>query len=36
LVLETFVPAVVTYYRFSTGHWKAISRSYRPGSSPGD
>ncbi|RDI69950.1 MATE family efflux transporter [Halopelagius longus] len=30
LVLETFVPAVVTYHRYAAGHWKAISRSYRP------
>ncbi|WP_339102340.1 MATE family efflux transporter [Haloterrigena salinisoli] len=38
LVLETLVPAVVTYYRFEKGSWKVISRSYRPesGSSPGD
>jgi putative MATE family efflux protein len=27
---ETLVPAVVNYYRFSTGKWKAISRAYRP------
>ncbi|THE63888.1 MATE family efflux transporter [Salinadaptatus halalkaliphilus] len=36
LILETLVPAVVTYYRFESGHWKAISRAYRPDSSPGD
>ncbi|QSX00238.1 MATE family efflux transporter [Haloterrigena alkaliphila] len=36
LVLETLVPAVVTYHRFETGSWKAISRTYRPESSPGD
>ena len=27
-------PAAVSYYRFSTGQWKAISRNYRP--APGD
>ena len=27
---ETGVPAAINYYRFSTGKWKAISRSYRP------
>ncbi|WP_199174865.1 MATE family efflux transporter [Halegenticoccus soli] len=31
LVVETLVPALVTYYRFDTGRWKAVSRSYRPG-----
>ncbi|SDC00745.1 MATE family efflux transporter [Natrinema hispanicum] len=36
LILETFVPAAVTYYRFTTGHWKTISRAYRPDSSAGD
>ena len=36
LVLETLVPAVVTYYRFATGHWKEISRAYRPESSSCD
>ncbi|WP_230198575.1 MATE family efflux transporter [Halopiger goleimassiliensis] len=36
LILETLVPAVVTYHRFASGHWKAISRSYRPGSSASD
>ena len=36
LLLETFVPAAVTYYRFTTGHWKTISRAYRPDSSSGD
>ncbi|WP_240451983.1 MATE family efflux transporter [Halostella salina] len=36
LVLETLVPAVVTYYRFAGGRWKAISRSYRPEPSAGD
>lgn len=30
LVVETFLPAGVTFYRFKTGKWKAISRSYRP------
>ncbi|WP_336359192.1 MATE family efflux transporter [Haladaptatus sp. ZSTT2] len=27
---ETVVPAVINYYRFTTGKWKAISRTYRP------
>ena len=27
---ESFVPAAVNYYRFSTGRWRAISRAYRP------
>jgi putative MATE family efflux protein len=27
---QTVVPAVVNYWRFSTGKWKAISREYRP------
>ncbi|ELY53335.1 MATE efflux family protein [Natronolimnohabitans innermongolicus JCM 12255] len=36
LILETLVPAAVTYYRFSAGHWKAISRSYRPETSASD
>jgi len=27
---ETLVSAVINYYRFSTGKWKAISREYRP------
>jgi len=29
-IAETAVPAVVNYYRFSTGKWKVISRGYRP------
>jgi putative MATE family efflux protein len=31
---ETLVPAVVNYYRFVTGKWKAISRTYRPDAAP--
>jgi len=27
---ETVAPAVINYYRFATGKWKAISRGYRP------
>lgn len=27
---QSVVPAVVNYYRFSTGKWKAISEQYRP------
>jgi Na+-driven multidrug efflux pump len=30
LVLETFVPAAVTYWRYRAGTWKAVSREYRP------
>lgn len=33
---ETTVPAAINYYRFSTGKWKAISRSYRPESPAAD
>ncbi len=33
---ETAVPAVINYYRFSTGRWKVISRGYRPEQRPGD
>ncbi|MFT4882570.1 MAG: putative MATE family efflux protein [Natronomonas sp.] len=29
-VAETSVPAVLNYYRFHTGKWKAKSREYRP------
>lgn len=31
LVAETYLPAAVTFYRFRTGRWKAVSRAYRPG-----
>ena len=27
---QTLVPALINYYRFTTGKWKVISRSYRP------
>ena len=30
------VPAVVNYYRFSTGRWKLISQQFRPGSATVD
>ncbi|MBV0902458.1 MATE family efflux transporter [Haloarcula salina] len=30
LVVETAVPAAVTYYRFRSGTWRIVSRSYRP------
>ncbi|WP_227379532.1 MATE family efflux transporter [Haladaptatus halobius] len=30
LIVETGIPAIITYYRFDGGHWKRISRSYRP------
>ncbi|MFC6991664.1 MATE family efflux transporter [Haladaptatus sp. GCM10025707] len=33
---ETLVPAFITYYRFTTGKWKEISRSYRPDAAPMD
>ncbi|MGN8213625.1 MULTISPECIES: MATE family efflux transporter [Halococcus] len=36
IVIEMVAPAIVNYYRFSTGKWKAISRSYRPAASSGD
>jgi Na+-driven multidrug efflux pump len=36
LVLETLVPAIVTYYRFDTGSWKLVSRAYRPDPSVDD
>ncbi|KAB1189017.1 MULTISPECIES: MATE family efflux transporter [Haloferax] len=29
-VAETSIPATLNYYRFRTGPWKAVSRSYRP------
>ncbi|MDS0220286.1 MATE family efflux transporter [Haloarcula sp. S1AR25-5A] len=30
LVVETAVPAAVTYYRFRSGTWRVVSRDYRP------
>ncbi|SFT00009.1 MATE family efflux transporter [Halostagnicola kamekurae] len=33
---ETLTPALINYYRFSSGKWKAISRSYRPDAAPAD
>ncbi len=36
IITVMLVPAAVNYYRFSTGKWKAISRSYRPSAHPGD
>jgi putative MATE family efflux protein len=30
LFAESTIPAVINYYRFGTGKWKAISREYRP------
>ena len=35
-VAETAIPAVINYYRFLTGRWKAISRGYRPETTPSD
>ncbi len=31
ILLETGIPAAVTYYRFRSGKWKIVSRAYRPG-----
>lgn len=36
IITVMFVPAVVNYYRFSTGKWKTISRRHRPSARPGD
>ncbi|MEF8827443.1 MAG: MATE family efflux transporter [Haloarcula sp.] len=33
LVAETTVPAAVTYYRYRSGRWKVVSRTYRPDTS---
>jgi Na+-driven multidrug efflux pump len=33
---ETTIPAVLNYYRFSTGRWKVISRQFRPEASYAD
>ena len=33
---ETTIPAVLNYYRFRTGAWKEVSRSYRPGTTADD
>lgn len=30
MIAETVVPAALDYYRFDTGRWKAVSRTYRP------
>ena len=35
-VLQSVVPAGVSWYRWSTGKWKAISRTYRPDSAVAD
>ena len=35
-IAETAVPAAINYYRFSSGKWKRISRSYRPETTVGD
>jgi len=31
---ESGIPAVINYYRFATGKWRAISREYRPDAAP--
>ncbi|MFC3478904.1 MATE family efflux transporter [Halobacterium litoreum] len=33
---ESIVPGAVSYYRFTTGKWKAISRGYRPDAAADD
>ena len=33
---QSVVPAIVNYYRFSTGEWKRISEQYRPEATPAD
>ncbi len=33
---QAIVPAIINYYRFSSGKWKAISRQYRPQTTAGD
>jgi putative MATE family efflux protein len=35
-VAESTIPAVINYYRFATGKWRAISREYRPDAQMGD
>lgn len=36
LVSEAAIPAVVTYYRYRSGRWTAISREYRPAAAGDD
>jgi putative MATE family efflux protein len=36
LFAESTIPAVINYYRFGTGKWKAISREYRPDTASDD
>jgi putative MATE family efflux protein len=33
---QSVVPAVVNYYRFASGRWRAVSRQYRPDAAAGD
>ncbi|WP_290818087.1 MATE family efflux transporter [Halovivax sp.] len=35
-IAETAIPAAINYYRFATGKWKVISRSYRPSAASAD
>ncbi len=35
-IAETAIPAAINYYRFTTGRWKAISRTYRPSAASTD
>lgn len=36
LIVETLVPASITYYRYATGTWLEVSRRYRPDTAMGD
>lgn len=33
---QSLIPAIIVYYRFSTGKWKVISEQYRPGTTVAD
>jgi putative MATE family efflux protein len=33
---EALVPAIINFWRYRTGKWKAISQSYRPDTAPAD
>lgn len=36
IIVQMLVPAAVNYYRFRSGKWKAISRTYRSSANAGD
>ena len=36
LLVETAVPASITYHRYRSGAWRAVSRAYRPGAGHAD